>query len=63
MRPCHAALLLAPLALAGACSRSPKPTFRTESVTKGPISEVVSATGDVSAIVTVNVGTQVSGTI
>src|ERR671930_1384721 len=55
--------LVAPLALAIGCSRSPKATYRTEPVTKGPVSEVVSATGDVSALVTVNVGTQVSGTI
>ncbi|HET9595250.1 MAG TPA: efflux RND transporter periplasmic adaptor subunit [Anaeromyxobacteraceae bacterium] len=58
-------LLLAALALASgaACSRAPRTSFRTEPVTRGPISEVVSATGDVSALVTVNVGSQVSGTI
>ena len=58
-------LLLAALAalLAGGCNRAPKASYRTESVTRGPISEVVSATGDVSALITVNVGSQVSGTI
>jgi HlyD family secretion protein len=59
--------LLRPLALAvallGACNRAPTVTYRTEPVTRGPISEVVSATGDVGALITVNVGSQVSGTI
>src|ERR671928_1082133 len=50
-------------ALLLACHGDPKPTYRTEPVTRGPISEVLSATGDVSALVTVNVGTQVSGTL
>jgi len=59
----HLALVsILALALAG-CSRGPKAAYRTEPVTKGPISEVVSATGDVSALVTVNVGSQISGTI
>ena len=46
-----------------ACSRKPAGTFRTDAVTRGPVSEIVNATGDVSAIVTVNVGSQVSGII
>jgi HlyD family secretion protein len=46
-----------------ACGRGAAPAYRTEAVTRGPITETVSATGDVSAIVTVNVGSQVSGTI
>ena len=37
--------------------------YRTDAVTRGPVSEVVNATGDVSAIVSVNVGSQVSGII
>src|SRR6266404_9664869 len=48
--------------LAG-CGRREAPAYRTEAVTSGPVSEVVNATGDVSAIVTVNVGSQVSGII
>jgi HlyD family secretion protein len=58
-------LLVAALALAAlaACTRVPKTSFRTERVTRGPIAEVVSATGDVSALITVNVGSQISGTI
>ena len=54
-------LLIAVLALA--CSRKAATTWRTEAVSRGPIGEVVNATGDVSAIVTVNVGSQVSGII
>jgi HlyD family secretion protein len=57
-----AALSLACLAAAG-CNRGAAAAFRSEAVTRGPITEVVSATGDVSAIVTVNVGSQVSGTV
>ncbi|BDG07572.1 efflux RND transporter periplasmic adaptor subunit [Anaeromyxobacter paludicola] len=55
------ALLL--LTLASACRRAPATGYRTEPVSRGALAEVVSATGDVSAIVTVNVGSQVSGTI
>jgi HlyD family secretion protein len=46
-----------------ACSRKPAAAFRTEDVTRGPVSEIVNATGDVSAIVSVNVGSQDSGII
>jgi HlyD family secretion protein len=48
---------------AGACGRRDAAAYRTEAVTRGPVSEVVNATGDVSAIITVNVGSQVSGII
>ncbi len=59
----HLALVpILALVLAG-CSRGPKAAYRTDPVTKGAIAEVVSATGDVSALVTVNVGSQISGTI
>ena len=57
-----AAAALAALALS-ACSGSPKTSFRTEKVTRGPVSEIVSATGDVSAVITVNVGSQISGIV
>ena len=50
------------LALA-ACGRKQAATYRADAVTRGPVSEIVNATGDVSAIVTVNVGSQVSGII
>jgi HlyD family secretion protein len=55
------------LALAGvllaACGGKPTTSYRTDAVTRGPVSEVVNATGDVSAIISVNVGSQVSGII
>ena len=54
--------LCAALALVG-CGRKEASSLRAEAVTKGPIAEVVSATGGVEAIVTVNIGSQVSGTI
>jgi HlyD family secretion protein len=60
--PVATTFALAALALA-ACSRGGPPSYRAEAATRGPITEVVSATGDVSAIVTVNIGSQVSGTI
>ena len=46
-----------------ACSRAPAASYETEPVTRGPISQVVSATGEVSAVTTVSVGSQVSGMI
>ncbi|HEY5678273.1 MAG TPA: efflux RND transporter periplasmic adaptor subunit, partial [Myxococcales bacterium] len=46
-----------------ACSRAPAASYETEPVTRGPISQVVSATGEVSAVTTVSVGSQVSGII
>ena len=49
--------------VAAACGRKQAAPYRTDPVTRGPVSEVVNATGDVSAIVTVNVGSQVSGII
>ena len=54
--------LIAVLAVA-ACGRKQAAPWRTDPVTRGPVSEVVNATGDVSVIVTVNVGSQVSGII
>ena len=49
--------------VAAACGRKEAVSYRTDAVTRGPVSEIVNATGDVSAIVTVNVGSQVSGII
>jgi HlyD family secretion protein len=49
--------------LCAACGRTQAVNYRTDAVTRGPVSEIVNATGDVSAIVTVNVGSQVSGII
>jgi len=60
--PSATALALVSLALAG-CNREGSASYRAEPVTRGAITEIVSATGDVSAIITVNIGSQVSGTI
>src|SRR5919108_4782080 len=51
------------LLLLASCRRGTSESYRTEPVTRGSMTEIVSATGDVSAIITVNVGSQVSGTI
>jgi HlyD family secretion protein len=56
-------LLLLFLLFGIACARKPKASFRTEDVTRGAVSEIVNATGDVSAIISVNVGSQDSGII
>ena len=45
------------------CRRGTADTYRTDPVSRGPVVEMVSATGEVSAIITVNIGSQVSGTI
>src|SRR5256886_731407 len=55
-------LVLIAVLLAG-CNRRQAPGYRTDVVTRGPVSEVVNATGGVSAIMTVNVGSQVSGIV
>jgi len=55
-------LLLGPLALF-ACAHGAAPAYRSETVTRGPVSQTVNATGDVSALVTVSVGSQVSGIV
>ena len=44
-------------------NKSPEYKFDTVSVTRGRITDVVTATGTIQAITTVNVGTQVSGII
>ncbi|HEY3308286.1 MAG TPA: efflux RND transporter periplasmic adaptor subunit [Desulfuromonadaceae bacterium] len=43
--------------------RTPEITYKTAKVERGPIIASVSATGNLSAVTTVQVGTQVSGTI
>ncbi|MFL5410382.1 MAG: efflux RND transporter periplasmic adaptor subunit [Myxococcales bacterium] len=54
----------ASLALAGlACGKKVAAPYKTEPVTRGSVNESVSATGDVSALVTVSVGSQVSGIV
>ena len=44
-------------------SKAPEPKYRTEIVDKGTVSETVTATGTISAVTTVQVGSQVSGII
>ncbi len=55
--------LCAALTLGLACSRQHAEQYRTDTTDRGPIVEQVSATGDVEAIISVNIGSQVSGTI
>ncbi|BCS52360.1 efflux RND transporter periplasmic adaptor subunit [Geobacter sp. SVR] len=43
--------------------RAPEITYKTARIERGPIVSTVSATGNLSAVTTVQVGTQVSGTI
>ena len=62
-----AALVVAVLGAAGyfyfAGSNGKAPPYRTVKVEKGEISDTVSATGNINAVTTVQVGSQVSGTI
>lgn len=44
-------------------SRKPEITYKTLKIERGPIVSTVAATGNLSAVTTVQVGTQVSGTI
>lgn len=58
------AVALAALALlSAACGGSQRPQYRTEAVRRGPVTEAVTATGNLNAVTTVQVGSQVSGTI
>jgi len=45
------------------CAQKSEVAFKTEPISKGSLSETVAATGEVSAVVTVTVGSQISGTI
>jgi HlyD family secretion protein len=56
------ALVVIASSIAG-CRRGTADSYRTDPVSRGPVIEMVSATGEVSAIITVNIGSQVSGTI
>lgn len=60
-----AVILLAVLGIAGYfyLKQPPKAQYRTLKVERGAITSTVSATGTLNAVVTVQVGTQVSGTI
>ncbi|HEY6097858.1 MAG TPA: efflux RND transporter periplasmic adaptor subunit [Anaeromyxobacter sp.] len=63
MRKLIALSSAAAFALLAGCRSETKAGLKAEPVARGAISEVVSATGEVSAIVTVSVGTQVSGAV
>ncbi len=66
LRICLVGLLLAGAALAlGACNRSKNstPAYEAAPVKKGDITQVVTATGTLSALVSVDVGSQISGRI
>jgi HlyD family secretion protein len=58
----HATVLAGLVVGAGACKGN-SVEYRTEKVTRGDIQETVTATGTVNPVTTVQVGTQVSGTI
>ncbi len=51
------------IALAAGCTHAAAPAYRSEAVSRGSVSQTVNATGDVSALVTVSVGSQVSGIV
>jgi HlyD family secretion protein len=55
--------LLLALATLFACTHASAPAYRSEAVTRGNVSQSVNATGDVSALVTVSIGSQVSGIV
>lgn len=58
------ALLFAGVALWWACSGAePKPAYVTETIDRGPVEVVVTATGAVNPVTTVQVGTYVSGPV
>jgi HlyD family secretion protein len=58
-------LLLAVLtaSLASACGRNKAPVYRTEPLQRGDVRVLVSATGTLNPVTTVQVGSQISGTI
>lgn len=56
-------VLIAGASLLLLSGRNNGPEFRTEQVSRGDIQQTVTATGNVNAVTTVLVGTQVSGTI
>src|SRR5689334_10738491 len=58
-----AVLLVAAVAALAFFRRAPEISYKTVKVERGSIVSSVSATGNLSAVITVQVGTQVSGTI
>lgn len=58
-----ALLVIASIASYAYFTRAPEITYKTAAIERGDVIASVSATGNLSAVVTVQVGTQVSGTI
>lgn len=56
-------LIVAAIAIFAYFKRTPEITYKTTKIERGTIVSTVSATGNLSAVTTVQVGTQVSGTI
>ncbi|MGM9844824.1 MAG: efflux RND transporter periplasmic adaptor subunit [Muribaculaceae bacterium] len=56
-------IIVSAAALAAACSKPQQMTLQTATIAKTDISEVVTATGTVESVTTVDVGTQVTGII
>jgi HlyD family secretion protein len=56
-------LIVAAIAVFAYFKRTPEITYKTAKIERGTIVSIVSATGNLSAVTTVQVGTQVSGTI
>ncbi|GLI37537.1 efflux RND transporter periplasmic adaptor subunit [Geobacter hydrogenophilus] len=61
--PAAAVLVVAGVAAYFTLNKKPETVFKTAKVERGDIVSTVSATGNLAAVVTVQVGTQVSGTI
>ena len=56
-------LIIAGIAILAYLRRAPEISYKTARIDRGTIISTVSATGNLSAVTTVQVGTQVSGTI
>jgi HlyD family secretion protein len=56
-------LVIAAVALLVYLKRTPEITYRTAKIERSTVVSTVAATGNLSAVTTVQVGTQVSGTI
>lgn len=63
MKALHSLLIAIPLILMSSCGKKDEIRLVTEPVTKGTISESVTATGTLESVTSVDVGTQVTGII
>jgi HlyD family secretion protein len=71
-KPSRSVIILVVLALVSACgvvayrqfyAPASEPQYRTQTVEKGEVKQIVSANGTINPVTLVNVGTQVSGTV